>query len=591
MKLIALLAAGLAVALPAAMVPVAAQAAPAAAAPGIPRQLDGEQAAGYRQVFQALRESRWTDARLALDAMKPGPLHGIALAELYTMKGSPKAELEPLLALLGQAPELPQAPTLARLATLRGAEALPALPPEQRMIWSDGAPNRQRARATKSDVAAEQLARDMTPFIKDDLGTEAEALLVERQGQLSSEGRTEWQHRVGWIYYLQGKDADARRLATQAQAGSGEWVGQADWLQGLAAWRMGDCKAAQIAFQSVAARAADVELRTAGLFWAARADMACGRPDLIQARLVNAAQHSETFYGLLARQTLGIVDQPLARPGAVAAEWKALERRPNLRVAAALVEIGEDGLAEQVIRRQAVIGTPVEHPALARVAGRLGMPSTQLWLAHNLPRGVDCPIDARYPTPAWTPDGGWRVDKALVYAHALQESRFRREVVSPAGAFGIMQVMPAAATDIARAKGVALDRAALANPSTNIEVGQSYLEKLRDQPGTGGLLPKVIAAYNAGPQPVALWNTIVRDGGDPLLYIESIPYWETRGYVMTVLRNYWMYERHEGKASTSRAALSQGMWPRFPGLKGPNAVRVASRGRTASNAPASIDAR
>ena len=577
MKLIALLAAGLSVILPG-----AAQAGPAPVSPGIPRQLDEAQSAGYRTVFQALRDSRWTDAKLALDATKPGPLHSIALAEFYTMKGSPKAELDPLMALLGQAPELPEAPTLARLATMRGAQALPALPTEQRMIWNDGAPNRQRARATKSDLAAERLARDMTPFVKDDLGTEAEALLTERQGELSLEGRTEWQHRVGWIYYLQGRNDDARRLAAMAQGGVGDWVGQADWLQGMAAWRMGDCKAAQIAFQSVAARAADVELRTAGLFWAARADMACGRPDLIQARLVNAAQHSETFYGLLARQTLGMVDQPLAKTGAVAAEWKALERRPNLRVAAALVEIGEDKLAETVIRRQAVIGTPAEHPALARVAGRLGMPSTQLWLAHNLPRGVDCPVDARYPAPAWTPDGGWRVEKALVYAHALQESRFRRDVTSPAGAYGIMQVMPAAATDIARAKGVTLDRAALSNPSTNIEVGQSYLEKLRDQPGTGGLLPKVIAAYNAGPQPVALWNTIVRDGGDPLLYIESIPYWETRGYVMTVLRNYWMYERQEGKTSTSRAALSQGMWPRFPGLKGPNAVRVASRGGTAS---------
>lgn len=570
------------------LAPAVAWAGPPAAAnapsPGIPRQLDAEQAAGYRQVFAALRDSRWTDARLALDAMKPGPLHSIALAELYTMKGSPKVELDPVMALLGQAPELPEAPTLARLATTRGAAVLPALPPEQRMIWSDGAPNRQRARATKSDAAADRLAQDMTAFIKDDLGTEAEALLNERQGELSVEGRTEWQHRVGWIYYLQGRDQDARRLAAAAQGGAGDWVGQADWLQGMAAWRMGDCKAAQVAFQSVAARAADVELRTAGLFWAARADMACGRPDLVQARLLNAAQHSETFYGLLSRQTLGILDAPASKDAAVSADWRALERRPNLRVAAALVEVGEVKLAERVIRRQAAIGAPAEHPALARVAGRLGLPSTQLWLAHNLPNGVDCPVDARYPAPAWVPDGGWRIDKALIYAHALQESRFRSEVTSPAGAFGIMQVMPAAATDIARAKGVPLDRAALANPSTNIEVGQSYLERLRDQPGTGGLLPKVIAAYNAGPAPVALWNTIVRDGGDPLLYIESIPFWETRGYVMTVLRNYWMYERQEGKTSTSRAALAQGLWPRFPGLKG-GAVR-AKRGGVASTAAA-----
>jgi soluble lytic murein transglycosylase len=117
----------------------------------------------------------------------------------------------------------------------------------------------------------------------------------------------------------------------------------------------------------------------------------------------------------------------------------------------------------------------------------------------------------------------------------------------------------------------------LSRPSVNMEVGQSYLEQLRDLPLTGGLLPKVIAAYNAGPAPVQLWNAMSRDGGDPLLYIESIPYWETRGYVSTVLRNYWMYESQSGKAvSPSRAALTQGMWPRFPGMPGASGVRLSS---------------
>jgi soluble lytic murein transglycosylase len=72
-----------------------------------------------------------------------------------------------------------------------------------------------------------------------------------------------------------------------------------------------------------------------------------------------------------------------------------------------------------------------------------------------------------------------------------------------------------------------------------------------------------------------LWNSDVRDGGDPLLYIESIPYWETRGYVMTVLRNYWMYENQEGRKSASREALTQGLWPKFPGLPGRRQSRSA----------------
>ena len=166
-----------------------------------------------------------------------------------------------------------------------------------------------------------------------------------------------------------------------------------------------------------------------------------------------------------------------------------------------------------------------------------------------------------------------------MFAHALQESKFNAGVVSPAGAFGLMQIMPAAASDFGRSHGTTLDRSALAKPSINMEIGQSYLEKLRDMSVTGGLLPKVIAAYNAGPVPVEAWNMRSRDGGDPLLYIETIPYWETRGYVMTVLRNYWMYERKAGNPSASRAALAQGMWPRFPGMRGDAAVRMSRAGQ------------
>ena len=74
---------------------------------------------------------------------------------------------------------------------------------------------------------------------------------------------------------------------------------------------------------------------------------------------------------------------------------------------------------------------------------------------------------------------------------------------------------------------------------------------------TGGLLPKVIASYNAGPAPIADWNARF-DQSDPLLYIESIPYWETRGYVPIILSNYWIYEDRGGDRSSSRRALAAG---------------------------------
>ena len=102
------------------------------------------------------------------------------------------------------------------------------------------------------------------------------------------------------------------------------------------------------------------------------------------------------------------------------------------------------------------------------------------------------------------------------------------------------------------------------DPGTNLAFGQQNLEMLRDSAATQGELPKIMAAYNAGLTPVTRWNSEVNDQGDPLLYMESIPYWETRGYVATVMRNYWMYERQAGAPSATRAALAANAWPMFP---------------------------
>jgi soluble lytic murein transglycosylase-like protein len=588
-----LLAAAAMVAIPAtahADAPAGSPVAPAAVlAAGIPAQLTPEQRTGYRTVLAAIRESRWTDAQIALDTMAPGPLHAYVRAELYTAKGSPRVEGEALARLLSEAPELPQAADIDRLARARGFTDLPPLPVQQRLIWNDGAPARIRAKATKSDLAAADLAVRMQPLVKGDLAEEAEALL-NATGGLTPEATTEWRSRIAWIYFLVGRDLDARRLAASAQDGGGDWAVHARWTGALAAWRLGDCAQMTAAFEGVAARAADTDLRATATYWAARADMRCGRPDRVEARLKTASQYTETFYGLLAREALGVADPRLAAKKAAdllsstgSGDWAVLEKRPNVRVAAALVEIGEGEAADAVLRQQARIGSPAEFASLTRLSEQLDLPATTVWLAHNMPQGVTATAEARYPSPNWVPDTGWRVDKALVYAHALQESGFRTRVKSPAGAYGLMQIMPAAATDYMRERGVTVDTAALTRPSTNIDIGQRHIEKLRDMGLTGGLLPKVIAAYNAGPKPVGEWNGIVRDGGDPLLYIESIPYWETRGYVVTVLRNYWMYERQGGKiASPSRSALAQGMWPRFPGLPGASAVRMNAQAPTSA---------
>ena len=188
-------------------------------------------------------------------------------------------------------------------------------------------------------------------------------------------------------------------------------------------------------------------------------------------------------------------------------------------------------------------------------------------------------MSARFPAPDWRPAGGWRVDRSLVYAHALQESNFQTSATSRTGAKGIMQLMPAAAREMTArmADGTVVPVAAvrdLSDPEFNIECGQSYLQSLRDMSYTAGLLPKVIAAYNAGPGSVQKWNTTLRDNADPLLFIESIPFKETRHYVEVVLRNYWMYQLRDDARTPSLDALAKDLWPKFPGMTGQDGVKI-----------------
>jgi soluble lytic murein transglycosylase len=552
--------------------------APLAATPRpIPALLAKEERDQWRAIFLAIRAGAWMDAAQRIDAQPDGPLKYFARAELYTEKGSPKVELEPLLGVLGAAPWLPQAPQLAQMAIKRGAAEPPALPAFQKFVWLGSAPVRARASTVKEDPAAAQIAPKILPLIKIDDPAGCEAILAAEEPNLSGEALTEWRQRVAWSYYLNGDDANARRLAELAQQGHGEWKVQADWTVGLAAWRQRDYRAAASAFAAVARGGGDVETRAAGHYWTARADMAAGHPEKVQARLRAAALNQETFYGLLAAQALGLATQPIHDYDKLARDWDRLASVPNVRLATMLVELGEGERASTVLRHQARIGRPQDHSSLAALAARLNLPDTQLYLAHNGPQGAQPSVVARYPTPEWTPDGGWRVERELIYAHALQESRFRPDVVSPAGAYGIMQVMPGTADLIARRRGQGpVDRTLLLRPTTNLEYGQARLEQVRDYAATGGLLPKVIAGYNAGPGMLDVWNARVKHNGDPLLFMESIPFWETRGYVATVMRNYWMYQRNNGKPSLSLKAMAQGMWPRFPGMTGAYAVRQAA---------------
>ena len=544
----------------------------------VPQVLSEKQQAHYRDIFTAIALEDWDRVEELLAEEETGPLHQVALAEYYTHANSPEVSAEQIAAWFDMGTALPQAEQLGRLGERRGLRYIPALPQEQSFSRQSYASKRLRPRTVRDGSMPENIRDGILERIRDDDPDGARALLEEIDEALSSEARAEWRQRVAWSYYIENNDPMALAMAQTVTEGSGAWLAEGEWVTGLAAWRMGDCDTAGRGFARAAELASNIELKTAGHFWAARSLTRCRAPGEATEHLRVAAQYDETFYGMLALEQLG-QDIPTQYSGAdfEAADWQRLRSEENVRIAVALIEISRSDLADEVLRHQARIGNPADFTALSRLARELGLPQAQLWMAHNTPRGTN-PVPAlRYPTARWKPTTGWQVDPALAFALALQESVFRADAVSPANARGLMQITPITVRQHAGRMNMSASYVNLNDPEVNLAFGQRNLEMLRDSRATQGLLPKIMAAYNAGLSPVTRWNDEVRDLGDPLLYMESIPYWETRGYVNVVMRNYWMYERQSGAPSQSRKAMAQGLWPTFPESRGADAIRLSGR--------------
>jgi soluble lytic murein transglycosylase len=519
----------------------------------------------WRGVFDAIDAGNWASAQAGIATLPPSIVTPVAKAELYTRKGSPVVDLPSLQALLAEAPDLPQAAQLAAMTLKRGAVTAPSYVVPKQTLNLGSAPIRYKAKPVLGEPYADQLRAALDPLIKINDAAGAEAQLLTYAPYLSVEARAEAAQRVAFAYYVNGLDLDARRVSdTWRQGATGEWASQAAWISGLASWRLNDFNSASASFQQVAAAAPQRELKAAGFYWAARAEQAAGRPRTVEGLLRSAANTTEaveSFYGLLARETLGLptklVDDPFV------GNDPPVDNLPNVQRAVELARIGEPALAEELLRHQAKIGLNTQHHALIQLAKRLDLPAAQLWLANNGQWGARSDATDRYPNPKWRPMNGWRVDPALAFGHIVQESSFRQTAVSGAGAVGLMQVLPITAQQMASSRGLPYSRATLTDPSLNLEFGQSFIETMRGSSATAGQLPRIIASYNAGPVPVARWAAI-NDKGDPLLWIESIPYWETRYYVPSVLRNMWVYQGLNNEQTTTLKAMAQHRWPVFP---------------------------
>ena len=237
---------------------------------------------------------------------------------------------------------------------------------------------------------------------------------------------------------------------------------------------------------------------------------------------------------------LGDYDAALAGFERIAADASAdesLRARAAYWAARAARALGLDGQADGDLRRAA--SSP------STFYGMLAQRELQPWdQGSGWAAGEDTdPL----PIPRLDPQGGFTLDRALVYAIVRNESGFNPEAVSRAGAVGLMQLMPGTAAFVTGDGGLRADASPLREPSFNLRIGQDYFSSLRRQV-TGGDLYRAVAAYNGGPELVSRTERAVgRD--DPLLTVESLPYAETRDYVRRVVASYWTYQRQFGEAS------------------------------------------
>ena len=528
----------------------------------VPRQLSSSEREYYDALFTAIERSNWGEVERLLGERERGLLHDVARAEYYLAASSPRVELPQIERWLETGSALPQAAQLGRLGVTRGAAQEPNLPRANSLQGQGGLIRRVRPRPIDDGTMPSSISAAIQERIVNDDPQGARELLYGIDANLSYEARAEWRQRVAWSFFIENMDQQALDMALTVQEGDGPWVAEGDWVAGLAAWRLGDCEVSSQAFQRAAYRAQNPTLRAASLYWGARAAMRCRQPGLADRLLNEATGSDDTLYGMLANEQLGrTLPDRVETADFTDADWREVGDIENIRITAALAEIGRDGLASEVLMHQASIGDPRHYELLSRLARSLGFPQTQLRMAYNAPSGGRADPASYYPAPKIQPSGGWQIDPALAFAHILQESAFRPDAVSPASARGLMQITPITVRQHADCVGRPSTAIDVFDQSTNLALGQCNIQMLQRDSATGGRLPKMMAAYNAGLTPVRRWENEINDQNDPLLYMEAIPYWETREYVAIVTRNYWMYERQARAASSSRQALAQNDWP------------------------------
>ncbi|MEN5168151.1 lytic transglycosylase domain-containing protein [Brevundimonas pondensis] len=371
--------------------------------------------------------------------------------------------------------------------------------------------------------------------------------------------------------------AKAARVALNNDDLAGAWRTGAEmgdwWSAGLAAWRMNEFSDAFRAFERVAQDPTeDPWVRAGAAFWTARAAARSGRQDRVTEYLRLCARWPATFYGQVALRQLG--EEPVIENMGPRAYGAATMQRAAFTPEPTGVDARELNafIRSDETARRTVALYEVGRRNEAEEAARTGMRSAgddaarRLWAGlyrtvapNRAAQSEASRIDAtRYPMPELAPEGGFTIEKALVYAIARKETDFNATARSGAGAYGMMQVMPATAAYMTGDQGYVRSPERLFVPATNLKLGQDYVNRLFQIESFQGDLLKAVASYNAGPGPMLAAVRKLGPDADPLLLIETIDVPQAREYVEKVVAAYWIYQRMLGAPLNTLDAVASG---------------------------------
>ncbi len=375
-------------------------------------------------------------------------------------------------------------------------------------------------------------------------------LILERSVSAASLGRPEaWADRRALVardLVQAGRMTDAYRVAASHHLTEGSDYAELEFLAGFIALRkLNDPMTARRHFQHLKQGVSTPISLSRAHYWEGRAEEALGNFAAARVAFEAGAKHQTAYYGLLSAEKLGVaLDAALladARPN----DWgkAGFAKSSVFEAARVLLAAGDLELGKRFVLHLAEGLNPVELGQLADFALQNRQPHIAVLIGKQAAsRGVILP-HAYFPVVDLVPDG-LAVSRALALSIARRESEFNVGVVSPAGALGLMQVMPGTAKMMAEKTGKPYAVGQLTtDPAYNVALGAAYLAQLVEEFGPAVAL--IASGYNAGPGRPRRWVTEFGDprvaGVDVVDWVETIPFSETRTYVMRVVESLVIY--------------------------------------------------